>query len=193
MREWFYVTSSLSEKKTLLANRNSDTQKKNQVSCDWCSPCIRCFGWLKGLPEDLCVELLCFLTGNWKGLSGHLQNAPSLKYIASSNNTDLASVSNSADHTRIYLSSEESHISWLAKWSGIFRNDAKYYSIHEYTQKEIINLDRREYEKLYGWLNQHPKITEVSISKFVERLLGVVTDLTESHILYQSLFTVLWM
>ena len=148
---------------------------------------------MKGLPEYLYVEVIFFVTRNWKGLLGHLQNTPSLKYIGSYNNTYLANVSNFADHTRIYLSSEESHISWLAKWSGIFRNDAKYYSIREYTQKEIINLDPHECEKLYGWLNQHPKITEVSISKFVERLLGVVTDLTESQILCQSLFTDLWM
>jgi hypothetical protein len=114
---------------------------------------------LKGLPEDLYVELLCFVTVNWKGLSGHLQNVLSLKYMASSNNTDLVNVSNYADHKRIYLSSEESHISWLAKWSGIFGNDAKYYSIHEYNQKEILKLDRHECEKLYGWLNQHPRIT----------------------------------
>ena len=107
-----------------------------------------------------------------------------LKYIASSNNTYLATISNVAYHTRIYLSSEESHISWLTKWYGIFRSDAKYYSMCKYTHKEIINLDRREYEKLYGWLKRHPKITEVSISKFVEPLLGVVTDLTESHILF---------
>jgi hypothetical protein len=32
----------------------------------------------------------------------------------------------------------------------------------------IINLDHQECEKLYAWLNQHPKITKVSISKFVE-------------------------
>jgi uncharacterized CHY-type Zn-finger protein len=62
----------------------------------------------------------------------------------------------------------------------MFGNDAKYYSICEYTQKEIINLDGHECEKLYGCLNQHPKIIEVSISNFVERLLGVVTDLRES-------------
>jgi hypothetical protein len=158
------------------------------VSCDCCCPCIRCFGWLKGLPEDLCVDILCFLTGSWKRLSGHLQNAPSLKYIVSSNNTDLE---NSADHTSIYLSSEESHIPWLAKWSVIFENDVTCYSIHKYTQKKIINLDHREYEKLYGWLNRHPKITEVSISKFVELLLGVVINLAEGHILCQSLFTIL--
>ena len=125
----------------LWAKKNSVSQQKlrhtkqNQVSCDWCSPCIRCFGWLKGLPEYLCVDIICFLTGSWKGLSGHLQNAPSLKYISSSNNTDLTNVSNFADHTRIYLSSEE-HISWLAKWSRISGNDAKYYSIHEYTQND---------------------------------------------------------
>ena len=122
-----------------------------------------------------------------------MQNTPSLKYIVSSNNIDLESVSNFADHTRIYLSSEESHILWLEKWFVIFINDAKYYSISKYTQKEIINLERREYEKLYGWLNRHPKITEVFISKFVEQLLGVVTDLTEGHIFWQILFTVLWM
>jgi uncharacterized CHY-type Zn-finger protein len=65
--------------------------------------------------------------------------------------------------------------------------------MHEYTQKEIINLDCHECEKLYRWLNQHPKIKEDSISKFVERLLGVVIDLTKSQILCQSLFTDLWM
>jgi hypothetical protein len=143
---------------------------------------------LKGLPEDLYVELLCFVTGNWKGISSHLQNVPLLKYIASSNNTDLASVSNLADHTRIYLSSEESHISWLTKWFGIFGSDAKYYSMHDYTQKEIINLDPHEGDKLYESLNPHPKITELSMSKFVEQLLRVVTDLIESQLLSQSLF-----
>jgi hypothetical protein len=57
--------------------------------------------------------------------------------IASSNNTDLENVSNPADHTRIYLSSEESHISWLAKWSGIFGNDAKYYSIANILRRKL--------------------------------------------------------
>ena len=52
--------------------------------------------------------------------------------------------------------------------------------MREYTQKEIINLDPHKCEKLYESLNQHPKIIEVSMSKFVERILGVVTDLTES-------------
>jgi hypothetical protein len=96
------------------------------------------------MPGDLFVDLLCFLVGSWKGFSGHLQNDPSLKYIFSSNNTDLASVSNSTEHTRICLQSEESHLPWLAKWSIIFENDAKYYSIRKYTQKEIIDLIRRE-------------------------------------------------
>jgi hypothetical protein len=65
--------------------------------------------------------------------------------------------------------------------------------MHEYTQKEIINLDPHEGEKLYEWLNQHPKITEHSMSKFIERFLGVVTDLTESQLFSQSLFFDLWM
>jgi hypothetical protein len=75
-----------------------------QVSYNWYSPCIWSSGWLKGLPKDLYVELLCFIAENWKGLSSHLQNAPLLKYVSSSNNTDLASVSNAAVHTIIYLS-----------------------------------------------------------------------------------------
>jgi hypothetical protein len=49
--------------------------------------------------------------------------------------------------------------------------------MNKYIESEIIHLDPHECEKLYGWLNQHPKITEVSMSKFVERFLGVVTDL----------------
>jgi hypothetical protein len=124
------VTSTLGEK-IMLANKISEKKSKH-LMIDILL-CIRSFGWLKGLPEDLYVELLCFIVENWKGLSSHLQNAPLLKYIASSNNTDLASVSNVADHTRIYLSLEESHISWLTNWSGIFKSDAKYYSMLEYT------------------------------------------------------------
>jgi hypothetical protein len=55
------------------------------------------------MPGDLFVDLICFLAGIWNGFSGHVKNTPSLKYIVSSNNTYLASVSNSAEHTRICL------------------------------------------------------------------------------------------
>ena len=68
------------------------------------------------------------------------------------------------------------------KMVWIFINDAKYYSMPEYTQKEIINLDPHEGDKLYEWLNQCPKITELSISKFVERPLDVVTKSTYNQL-----------
>jgi hypothetical protein len=74
---------------------------------------------LKSLPEDLYVELLCFITVNWKERPTQLQNVILLKYMTSSGSTGLASVSNAAeristilasvsnvvDHIRIYLSS----------------------------------------------------------------------------------------
>jgi hypothetical protein len=94
---------SFEPKKNSVIQQKLRQGKKKQVSSGWCSPCIRCFGWLKSLPGDLFVDLLCFLAGSWKGFSGHVQNTPSLKYIVSSNNTYLASVSNSAEHTRICL------------------------------------------------------------------------------------------
>jgi hypothetical protein len=85
----------------MLSNKNSDTgKKKEQVSSGWCSPCIRCFGLLKILSGDLFFYLLCFLAGSWNRFSGHVKNTSSLKYIVSSNNTDLTSVSNFAEHTR---------------------------------------------------------------------------------------------
>ena len=97
---------------------------------------------MKSLPGDLFVDLLCFLAASWTRFSGHVKNTSSLKYIVSSNNIDLESVSNSTKHTIICLPLEESHLPWLEKWSVIFGNDVKYYSIHEYTQKEIIDLNR---------------------------------------------------
>jgi hypothetical protein len=55
------------------------------------------------MPENLFIEVLCFIAENCNGFLGHLQDSSSFKYIASSNNTDLANVSNCRDHTSICL------------------------------------------------------------------------------------------
>jgi hypothetical protein len=102
-RESFYVTSVMG--KTNLVRQQKLRQKKNQVCCDCYSPYIRSFVWLKSMPEDLYVELLCFITVNWKERPSQLQNVPMLKYMTSSGSTGLPSVSNAADRIRIYLSS----------------------------------------------------------------------------------------
>jgi hypothetical protein len=74
---------------------------------------------LKSLREYLYVELLCFITVNWKERASQLQNIILLKYMDYSGNTgltsvsnaaerintDLTSVSNVADRIKIYLSS----------------------------------------------------------------------------------------
>jgi hypothetical protein len=71
------------------------------------------------LPEDLYVELLCFITVNWKKLPTHMQNENLFRHITSSGNrgmesasnvvertnTGLASVSNVVDGITIYISS----------------------------------------------------------------------------------------
>ena len=90
------------------------------------------------------VEIFCFIAKNWKGLLTHLQNAPLLKYVSSSSNTDQASVSNVSFYGRIYLFSKESRISWKTKWYEDLGSAAKYYFIPESTWKEIINLDPHE-------------------------------------------------
>ena len=110
-RDWFYVTWPLSKKKNLLYKRNSERTKKKEQACfGWCSPCVRCFGWLKRLPRDLFVELLCFLAGSCNGFSSHMQHTSSLKYIVFSNNTDLETVSSCTDCTSICLPRR-----WVAK------------------------------------------------------------------------------
>jgi len=83
---------------------NSERTKKiEQVCYGWCSPYVWCFGSLKMLAGDLLVELLCFIAGNCNGFWGWVKNSSSFKYIASSNKTDLASVSSYTDCTSIFL------------------------------------------------------------------------------------------
>jgi len=43
-------------------------------------------------------------------------------------------------------------------------------------------MDPQKGEKLCEWLNEYHKITELSISNFVERLLDVVTDSKDSQL-----------
>ena len=59
-------------------------QKIIQVHSDWYSPYIRSSVWLRILPEDLYVELLCFIIVNWKKHPTQLQNENMLRYITSS-------------------------------------------------------------------------------------------------------------
>jgi hypothetical protein len=90
------------KKNSVIQQKLGQGGKKEQVSSGWCSPYIlTCL--LKILSRDFFVDLLCFLTGSWNGFSGHAQNTSLLKYIVSSNNIDLESVSNFAEHTRICL------------------------------------------------------------------------------------------
>jgi hypothetical protein len=91
------------KKNFVIQQKLEQGEKKEQVSFGWCSPYIRCFGLLKSLYGDFFVDILCFLAGIWNGFSGHVQNTSSLKYIVSFNNTDLSSVSNSAEHIRTCL------------------------------------------------------------------------------------------
>jgi hypothetical protein len=88
----------------LLGNKRRD-RKKIKVCCDCYSPYIRSYVWLKSLPEDVYVELLCFITVNWKERPSQLQNVLLLKYMTSSGSTGPTSVSYAADRIRIYLSS----------------------------------------------------------------------------------------
>jgi hypothetical protein len=54
----------------------------------------------------------------------------------------------------------------------MFVDDAKYYSIHECTQKRVTKT---------VWVDKrHIITTKVYISKFVELLLGLVIDLTDN-------------
>jgi hypothetical protein len=133
----------------------------------------------------LFVELPCFFAGSCNGFSGHVQNTSSLKYIASSNNTNLASVSIFADPRIISLPRGCHTYCGLQKWSLMFVNDAKYGFICECNERrvtETVWVDKR-----------HIITTKVSISKFAELLLDLVAGLRDSHVLCQSLFSFLWM
>ena len=110
----------------------------------WYSPYIRSSSWLKVFPENMYLEFLCLIAENCKGLSSDLQNIPLLKYVSSSNNTYLESVSNNSIYTIMYLFSKDSNIWWMTKWSRELGSSPKNYFILGPSEKEIINLDSQE-------------------------------------------------
>lgn len=79
--------------------------KKVQVHSHWYSPCIRSSVWLKSLPEDLYVEILCFIKVNWKKHSNQMKNENLLRYITSLASRGVASASNVAERTSTGLES----------------------------------------------------------------------------------------
>jgi len=82
------------KKKSIIQDKLREDERKRK-SMFWLVFSLCSMLWL--------VELLCFHVGNCNGFWGHVQNSSSFKYIASSNNTDLASVLNCRDCTSISL------------------------------------------------------------------------------------------
>jgi hypothetical protein len=76
-----------------------------QVCSDWYSPYIRSSVWLRSLLEDFYVELLCFITVNWKERPTHMQKSTLLRYITSSGSRGVASASNAVECTKTGLES----------------------------------------------------------------------------------------
>jgi len=116
------------KKKLCYTKRNSEKTKKTEHVCSgWCSPYVRCFGSLKMMARDLLVEILCFIAGNCKGFWGRVQNSSSFKYIASSTNTDLATVSSCIDCTSICIDCTSICLPWRQVAETVWVDKMTYY------------------------------------------------------------------
>lgn len=143
------------------------------VPYQWYSQCIlSSSGWVAELSEDLYVQLLCFLSQYWeRGISTSLQNFPFFKFVNDHNRVDWASLSDISHGHKQYFSSEVEHISWLARWSGEFGHVANFKFMPDSTQMAMRNLDYQGLCRLRVWLNDYPKITELSVSSFSKQLV----------------------
>ncbi|GLJ45922.1 hypothetical protein SUGI_0966860 [Cryptomeria japonica] len=89
----------------------------------------------------------------------------------------------SSKGSKIYFSSEERDIAWLARWNKELGNAAHYKFMPNATQVAMKNLSSYERSRLQEWLDRCAKITQISVTSFSKQLLDEAKASTSKEFL----------
>uniref|UniRef100_A0A453D1M8 Sacsin/Nov domain-containing protein n=1 Tax=Aegilops tauschii subsp. strangulata TaxID=200361 RepID=A0A453D1M8_AEGTS len=161
------------------------------VSTEWYAKCIEGSNLVKGVNEQIYLEVLSFVADNWQNcFSGtNMMSIPLLKYVDRNNALSFWSISRATQRSdRLCIASEKKCIPWLISWNREFTSSNRLF-VPPSTQEALQNFAQRT--AVTQWLQSYAKVEAVSVYSYG---LAVVNSLNcdrrpaiaFAHFLYQS-------
>ncbi|KAM3752097.1 hypothetical protein ACB098_04G163300 [Castanea mollissima] len=165
------------------------------VNNEWYAECIQSSKLVKGVSEDMYLELLLFISDNWrfKFELTKIKDIPLIKYVDLYGDVSLCSINESKQLTRnrvVSLSRHSNHISWLIDWNKEFKCPANYFFWPKSTQEAIRVFSKRD--TVLKWLQDHVKVGGMSVYEYAIHLNNYLSSCQKRaiafvHFLYHSL------
>ncbi|XP_076939689.1 uncharacterized protein LOC143608563 [Bidens hawaiensis] len=159
------------------------------VDNEWYAKCIAGSNIVRGISEELYMQLLVFIANNWSSSFYYtsMKNIPILKYVGMDGQVNLFTISFSANRL---LGADSYPVSWLINWNTQFHGCNGQYFLPSATQEAIGSCLMKH--TLKKWLMEEAKVKFVSVSQYADNLIpSLTTDrklaVTFAHFLYHSL------
>ncbi|KAM1025527.1 hypothetical protein ACFX13_039366 [Malus domestica] len=163
------------------------------VHDEWYAKCIQSSDIVAGVSEDVYLELLLFVSDNWRRTfhCTNIKNIPLIKYVDFDGSVAFCSLSAMRiGEKKICLSRLSCHVSWLIDWNKEFISTAKLLFMPEITQEALQSCSKQE--ELLKWFAEEMKVAAVSVYEYavcLDHSLGNERKpvVAYAHFLYHSL------
>uniref|UniRef100_J3KV45 Sacsin/Nov domain-containing protein n=1 Tax=Oryza brachyantha TaxID=4533 RepID=J3KV45_ORYBR len=133
------------------------------VKPEWYAKCIGGSNLVKGVPEQLYLEIMLFVADNWQNcFSGtNMSSIPLLKYVDMNDAISFWSLSSATQwNDRLLIASAKNYISWLISWNKEFPSARRFF-LPPNTQAALKDFSRRS--TVSSWLQNIAKVEVVSV------------------------------
>ncbi|CAI0453536.1 unnamed protein product [Linum tenue] len=161
---------------------------------EWYTKCIQSSNLVKGISDDLYIELLHFIAANWSTnlKNTNLRGVPLLRHVGANGNMGICSINESAEKKSgrlLCLSGESSYASMLIDWNNEFWHITPVFFLPEAIQDALRSSERRR--SVLEWLKTVAGLVELNPCEYSNSLrdhLGTDQKLVVAyaHLLYRS-------
>ncbi|KAF7003885.1 LOW QUALITY PROTEIN: hypothetical protein CFC21_019161 [Triticum aestivum] len=161
------------------------------VSTEWYAKCIEGSNLVKGVNEQIYLEVLSFVADNWQNcFSGtNMMSILLLKYVDRNNALSFWSISRATQRSdRLCIASEKKCIPWLISWNREFPSSNRVF-VPPSTQEALQNFAQRT--AVTQWLQSYAKVEALSVYTYGLAVLNSLNYdsrpvIAFAHFLYHS-------
>ncbi|KAI3820646.1 hypothetical protein L1987_08194 [Smallanthus sonchifolius] len=159
------------------------------VDNEWYAKCIAGSNLVRGVSEEVYMQLLVFIAENWLSSfhTTNIKTIPFIKYVGMDGKVNLFKIKDCGNKL---LAADSDHISWLINWNTEFNSSTGLFFLPAVTQEALGSCFKKH--TLKKWLVEEVKVKFVSAGDYADDLIPSLRydrklAVTYAHFLYHSL------